>query len=243
MNATACRTSLRVTRPAVLGLYLVVAAGLCAAATPQTAAPDFSGLWKPEKYVTSLLTADGEVPPLLPGPLATYNRNKAAFAAGDTSFYGVHACLNLGQPRMNFLPYAVEIVDRPHAVAMIYEWNGYRLVDMTGAPLKVEYPTLNGTSVGRREQGALVITTQGLLATTFLDAAGMPHSGELKITERIRLLQNGKLLENRMTFEDPNTFSKPWDAVVRWKRTPGERQEYVCVDRMVKGQPAIDPTH
>lgn len=212
------------------------------ATEPQAEAqPGFSGLWKPTKYITELRTADGSAPPLLAEAQAIYDKNKAAFRAGDTSFYGVYPCLYLGQPRMNFIPYPIEIIDRPHLVAMIYEWDGFRRIDMAGKPIEVEYPTLNGVGIGKRVNGELVITTQGLLGTTFLDAAGMPHSEELKITERLRLLKGGDLIENRVTFEDSQTFSKPWETVLTWKRIRGERKESVCVDRMVEGKPALDP--
>jgi hypothetical protein len=227
----------------IAALAAILSTAEVVASDSPTTTTTFAGLWKPTTYIQELRTTDGTEPPLLPDARAVYRRHAAAYAAGDRSFYGVHECLNLGQPRMNFIPYPIEIIEGKNTLLMVYEWNGYRRIDMSGKPPKVDYPVLNGASAGRFEDGDLVIRTVGLLGTTFLDAAGMPHSEDLTITERLRLLDRGAVLQDDMTFDDPKTFSKPWSTTVRWKRLPAgtELHESVCVDRISAGKPALDP--
>jgi len=244
-NLTRARIARRTLTAAVCLFAAAMAGEAGAAARSAPPKSQLTGLWKPIGHVTRLLTAESAEPPLLPEAKAVYARNKAAFAAGDVSFYGAHPCLNLGQPRMNFIPYPVEIIESRDTVLMAYEWNGYRRIDMTGKAPTVDYPMLNGASAGKFEGADLVITTVGLLGTTFLDAAGMPHSEDMTITERLHLADGGKVLEDRMTFTDPKTFARPWTAIVRWQRLPPgtERRESVCVDRVSAGQPALDMNH
>ena len=77
---------------------------------------------------------------------------------------------------------------------------------------------------------------------TLLDSAGLPHSESLKVTEKVRLLDNGATLENRITIDDPETFTQPWETVVRFKKLPKgtEIKEDICLDRLDAGKPAVD---
>jgi len=96
-----------------------------------------------------------------------------------------------------------------------------------------------GFSQGRWEGNVLVVTTDHLVDRTLLDSAGMPHSGNLKLTERIRLIAPDRL-ENRIRIEDPATFSKPWETVLTYKRQASmPRDEDVCLDRLQNGEPAV----
>jgi hypothetical protein len=199
-----------------------------------------SGVWLPERYSPYLRRANGSAPPLLPTAAAVYEQRTMQFKKGDRSFDSAHPCLNLGQPRMNTIPYPIQIIDLPDQVVMLYEWNGFRRIDMSGKPPMVDYPVLNGGSAGRRLGDTLEITTVGLLGTSLLDTAGMPHSEQLKITERIRRIAKDRL-EDRITIDDPMTFSEPWETVVAWKRLARrELREDICVDRISAGKPALE---
>ena len=128
----------------------------------------------------------------------------------------------------------------PLQIAILYEWNRWaRLIDMSNAGFEVLYPMSFGTASGRFEGETLVIETRGLMSQTIMDSSGLPHSDQLVMTERYRLLSDD-VLENRMRFEDPATFSEPWEAVVTYRRQAGARlQEDVCLDRIKRGEPAI----
>jgi hypothetical protein len=152
-------------------------------------------------------------------------------------------CLSPGMPRMMLLPYQFQIIQRPQQLAFIFEWNNrYRLVDMSRKPPIVDDLSYMGTASGRVEADQVVIETQGLIDTTFLDASGMPHSEELRLTERYRLKEAGKTLVNEISIEDSKTFSRPWKAIASYRRVQQgtEIQEDVCRERVTKGGPAFN---
>jgi hypothetical protein len=76
-----------------------------------------------------------------------------------------------------------------------------------------------------------------LVDTSLLGASGMPHSDQLRLTERYRLADGGKALIDEMTIDDPQTFSQPWKTRATYKRMPPgtEIQEDVCRERVLKG--------
>jgi len=61
----------------------------------------------------------------------------------------------------------------------------------------------------------------------------------MKVTEHIRLLDHNTL-QDRITIEDPAYFTRPWDAVVTYKRQPPALfPEDVCLDRLQAHQPVF----
>ena len=192
-------------RTALFGLAALLIAG----AAQAQAAPDLSGVWRLSSgFNPELKTIDGEAPPLLPQAQVLYGQRQAQFKTGDRSFDNASTiCVSPGMPRMVLLPYPFQIVQSPTQMAFLFEWNGrHRLVSLSGAP--VEPPDLfyMGTASGRGEGETMVIETQGLVDTSLLDASGMPHSDQLRLTERYRLTDGGETLTNEMTSEDPQTF-------------------------------------
>jgi len=79
--------------------------------------------------------------------------------------------------------------------------------------------TFNGESVGRWEGDTLVVETKNFIDDEhhWVDQ-GVPASGELKIIERIRLINGGKQLEIAMTLTDPKNWEGEWTGVRRWNR-------------------------
>jgi hypothetical protein len=213
--------------------------------TAQVAAADwspesFNGVWLIEQEQLELRTADGSSPPLLPAAAETYRANRQSRANGDTYFDRATWCASPGVPRLALVAHPFEILVNPLQIAILYEWNRWaRLIDMSNAGFEVLYPMSFGTASGRFDGETLVIETRGLMSQTVMDSYGLPHSDDLIMTERYRLLDDD-VLENRMRFEDPETFSEPWETVVTYRRQPGARlQEDVCLDRIKQGEPAI----
>lgn len=224
--------------------YVLVTLFLAGAVSAQST-PNLSGVWRLQgSFAHELKTIDGEAPPLLPQAEAIYRQRQAAYRNGDFSFDNASTiCVSPGMPRMAFLPYPFQIIQRPHQMAFLFEWNGrHRVVDLSGAPLTVPDLFYMGSSIGHFEGDTLVIETQGLTPASLLDASGMPHSDQLRLTERYRLTKGGNTLVNEMTLEDPQTFSRPWQTRVTYKRMPRgtEIQEDVCRDRVPKGGPAFE---
>lgn len=91
-------------------------------------------------------------------------------------------------------------------------------------------PNWMGQSAGHWEGDILVVDSQGFNDLTTLDAAGLPHSTEMRLTERIRKL-DADTLEDVITINDPKTYTRSWSTRVTYRRQPGLRlKEYVCTD-------------
>ena len=70
----------------------------------------------------------------------------------------------------------------------------------------------------------------GFNEKTWLDAAGLPHSEKMHVTERIRRMDHDTLVDD-VTIEDPIAYTKPFTVQQTYKLKPGwEIQEYVCTE-------------
>lgn len=133
-----------------------------------------------------------------------------------------------------------EIVVSPRQVLFVYEWDRWaRLVDLSGTKLDVVYSSAMGVPAGHWQGDTLVVDTIGLRGNTLLDSAGLPHSENAKITERLTLTSRD-VLTNRIRVEDAEFYARPWEMRVTYRRQPQkEIREDVCLDRTRMGKPAI----
>lgn len=228
----------------------------------------FEGIWRVEKPVFAVLTVDGKEPPLKPQAEKTYREHIAARRRGDTSFDGATWCASVGVPRILFIDYPFQIMLGAKHVAFMHEWNWWARVvyldgaltglnsnvpqgqrssvPSTGAPPafgppqpSADLPGSMGLSQGKWQGDTLVVETTHLIDSTLLDSAGLPHSDDLKLTERWRL-QGPDVLENRIRIDDPAIFSQPWETVVIYRRQLNTIiKEDVCLDRIKMGAPAL----
>ena len=89
-------------------------------------------------------------------------------------------------------------------------------------PVKLT-PSWYGDSVGHYEGGdTLVVDTIGLNDKTFVDGYRTPHTTQLHVVERFRVVKGGKGLDVSFTVDDPGTFYKPWG---------GRRPRYLVENR------------
>lgn len=201
----------------------------------------FNGVWMPERATPRLLTIDGSEPPLRPESKALYEQRRAARKAGDTSFDRTTWCASPGIPRLMFVRHPFEIAVSERRVAFLHSWsNWYRTVNMSGEKWEVdpEYSSV-GVAMGHWDEDALVIETIGLRSDPVLDREGLPHSADLQLTERLRLV-NENLLEVRFRFDDPATYTRPWETVMTYRRQPDAAwQEFICLDEIKKGRPGL----
>jgi hypothetical protein len=88
-------------------------------------------------------------------------------------------------------------------------------------------PGYYGHSVGHWESDTLVVNTVGVKESV-LGYRGIPHSDQMRVTERIRLA-GPDILWDQITVEDPVALEKPWTFTFGYRRTPNYKmQEYVC---------------
>jgi hypothetical protein len=223
---------------AVLALHLSASGWAASEAHAAGAPSDLLGIWVPDAAPRQL-TANGASPPLNAEAAAVYAKHKQRYAAGDAGYDPTTWCAGPGMPRILTMPYPFEIRRSGDHLAFIHGWyRWFRAVDLNGPEPQPRLPTTLGFPVGRFEGDTLVIRTVGLTDTTVLDASGLPHSDQLVLTERLRVLPDGRL-ENRLKFEDPDTFTRAWETVLTFHRDPAARvMDDVCTDRLAKGEPA-----
>jgi hypothetical protein len=200
----------------------------------------FEGVWQVHTPVTQLKTIDGKMPPLLPAAQKLYGERMARLKAGDHAFDPVSICKPMGEPRTAYDADGgvFEMLVNPKVILFTHTWNRMvRFVYVSDQPVDVIGPTYYGTANAKWQGNTLVIDAQGFHEETLLDAAGMPHSDELRLTQRYTLTNAGKTLEQRIRFEDPNTFAQAWETVLTYDRKPGARiPEDVCPERLgIKG--------
>ena len=92
-------------------------------------------------------------------------------------------------------------------------------------------PSWFGESVGHYEGDTLVIDTIGLNADTYVDIYRTPHSEQLHVIERFRLIEEGRTLEAEIYVEDPGAFTAPWRGTQRFALSErGPLLEAVCAE-------------
>jgi hypothetical protein len=215
---------------------------------------EFEGSWQLAAPTGTLTQADDKLPFSDDGR-KMFDANKAAAAKGDFSFdTTTTTCSSPGVPRLQIAPMLIKLIVRPDLVTFLFEWNGlFRLVDMKderreappiGQKKKLFanrgqqdllFGTMTGKSYGHWVGNDLLIESEGFSDQKLLDNY-LPNSEDLKVHERIRLVNRNKL-EDQITVTDPQIFTAPWSTVVTYTRRPDRAfEEYVCLDRKRAGE-------
>jgi hypothetical protein len=92
-------------------------------------------------------------------------------------------------------------------------------------------PSWYGESVGHYEGDELVVDTIGLNDKTFVDNYRTPHTDQIHVVERFKLIEDGKTLQAVVTVDDPGAFNMPWTAIQRWRRVSNRPlTEMICAE-------------
>jgi hypothetical protein len=226
----------------LLCVAALAASASTAADETGSAAPGSAGLagtWVPDAAPRALLTSRGKTPPLTAEASKLYAERRERLAKGDASFDPTTWCAGPGMPRILTMQYPFEIRGDASRMAFIHGWyRWFRIVDLGAGTADPPLPLTMGFPVGHWEGNTLVIRTGGLIDTTVVDASGLPHSEQLALTERLRVLKDGRL-EDRISIEDPENFTEPWETVLAFHRDAAVRvTDDVCPDRLARGEPA-----
>src|SRR5215472_19159985 len=189
---------------------------------PASSAPDLTGVWLIDHFQPAIFPK-GTTPPLTPWGEERYK--KADTKVNDPNL----ACLPHGLPRLMYVPLPMQIFQVPDMVLIYVEaGNQLRQIHMNRGHKDDIGPTYNGDSIAKWDGDTLVVDTTGFNDVTWLDHAGLPHSEELHLVERIRRVDHDTLIDN-FTIEDPKAYTKPWTASQTYHLKPGwEIAEYVC---------------
>ena len=150
------------------------------------------------------------------------------------------ACMPEGMPGMMGATFPMEILETPGQVTIIQEaFTQVRRVYLDAPPIAAEdaEPRFNGHSTGRWMGNTLVVETVGVKTSSRF--RNVPHSIKMRITERLRLV-NDEILENQVTIDDPEYLTKPWTWTWMYKRWPTYKiEEYVCEDNRYFEDPEL----
>jgi hypothetical protein len=119
--------------------------------------------------------------------------------------------LNQAQP--------VYFIQTPKEVVMMWQMDHQiRHVYLDVPHSKNPKPSWYGESVGYYERDELVVDTIGLNDKTFVDNYRTPHTTQMHVVERYKMLDAGKALQVTVAVEDPGAFTMPWSARQVWRR-------------------------
>ena len=224
------------TRRLLCGALCVLSFGGIAAA--QSAPPDIGGVWAPYRGGRG---ADPSLAPPPAGPIllkpeyagpweARRARESEAIARGEPLATSATLCLPYGMPTMmSVAVYPVEIIQTPGQVTIVAEaFSEVRRIytDRPQAEIGEVPPGYYGRSVGRWEGDTLVVDTIGIKES--VQYQRIPHSDQMRITERFRLLAPD-ILHDQIIIEDPVVLERPITYTLAYRRMPGyEMVEFVC---------------
>jgi len=183
-----------------------------AATAPRTfdGKPNISGTWVPGDASGSLFDLDN----YQDWALEVMREQERTFFVNDPRFH----CLPDGPasyPAGPSVGGSRQIVQTPSFIAFLNGDMTYRQIHLDGrSPLESAIlPSWLGFSAAHWEGDTLVVETSGFNDKTWLTREGLPHTDQLKITERYTRHDFGHMTL-KIAYEDPGTLKQPVQATV-----------------------------
>jgi hypothetical protein len=177
--------------------------------------------------------------PITPAAAEKARQFARSQAEGHLLSEGHIRCLPDGMPHMMAAPFGIEFLQTKNRITILAEISVLPrtvFLDRTSHTRDLD-PSWNGESIGAWEGDILTIDTIGFndrYANLFNAGVPVLRTPALKVTEKIRLTDDGKYMQDVMTLDDPNVFTHPFTVTYRYRRLPETDGplEYVCeVDR------------
>jgi hypothetical protein len=197
-------------------------------ARPRPKAPiDPTGNWISQGGVPRGGWLFGRTPAVLPTLTPEAQKHFDAFTAatkeGKVYRDDIGQCWPAGMPIIMTRVWPIAMIQQPTAIYMVSGFmNSFRTIFLDGrthTDPDLVVRTFNGESVGRWEGDTLVVDTRNFtdLPYHWVDQ-GIPASGELRIVERYRLINDGNVLEGEWTLIDPKNWVGEFKGTRRWNR-------------------------
>ena len=199
--------------------------------------PRIGGVWMIAAPQTTVMTADGKLPPMTPAAQKLYRQRGADRRAGKIDADPVEFCLPPGTPRSLWSGEPILITQAPAKVTFFHQYRHLIRHVFLDGPAKLNEPDPNweGHSSGWWDGDTLRIETIGFNGEQWLDAAGLPQSPDMKVSEQLRLL-GPDTLEDQVTVEDAKYYKAPWTTRVTYKRLPDTTfmREEECSEKLLE---------
>ena len=165
---------------------------------------------------------------LMPWAVEALKKQNALALAGKNGETRQARCWETGVPNIHEAPQMLYFIQTPREVVM-YQGHRTRHVYLNVGHSKNPVPSWYGESVGHYEGDTLIVDTIGQNDQTFVDGYRTPHTTQLHVVERFRVVNGGKGLDVSFTVDDPGTFYRPWG---------GRRPRYRADGAFGEGDPA-----
>ena len=178
--------------------------------------------------------SDADNPNLKPWAAAQMRRHNDLVRNGHRAFNAQSRCWPGGVPgQLLFVAEPLFFVQIPQEVWMIWQRNQQvRRIYLNREHSENPKPSWFGESVGRYENGELIIDTVGFVEHeySFVDNYRTPHTKDLHVVERWKIVDGGNGLEAIVTVEDPGAFNAPWSGMARWQKVSRPMIESICAE-------------
>jgi hypothetical protein len=175
----------------------------------------------------------GKVAPLQPWAKDLYEYRQRSLLKDDP----MASCLPPGGPRQFQVPYGLQFVEQPDRQRIFVMSGGanrnWRLINLDGRALPTTDDGVSvyfGNSAGHWDGDTLMVTSTGYNERFWFSNGGLPHTENLKLSERISR-PDFDTLKYEVTVDDPATYTRPWTSGWTLQWIPDqEMEEYFCDD-------------
>jgi hypothetical protein len=179
--------------------------------------------------------SDAENPNLKPWAQALMRKYNQDVLNGHRAFTAQARCWPGGTPGQLLFPAEpVYFIQTPKEVWIVWQRDQEVRRIYLDVPHSADAkPSWFGESVGHYENGDLVVDTVNFLDKhefDFVDNWRTPHTKDMHVVERFRLIDGGRGLEATLTVADPGTFNQPWSGAMRWRRVNRPLEESICAE-------------
>src|SRR3977135_4300570 len=160
--------------------------------------------------------ADLTNPILQPWAVEQMRKTNEEVLAGKVPFIARERCWPAGVPGLNIYNRGqpVHFIQTPKMVVYINELYAQTRHIYLDVPHSAHVtPSWYGESIGHYEGDELVVDTIGLNDRTFVDNYRTPHTEQMPVVERFKMVDDGKTLQVSVTADDPGAFNMPWSAM------------------------------
>ncbi len=174
--------------------------------------------------------ANADNPNLKPWVVEELKKANARALSGAAAYTREARCWDTGVPAFHLNPGSMYIIQTPKQVWLFLAGRVRRIyldVPHSANPK----PSWYGESVGKYEGDTLVVDTIGFNDKTFVDSYRTPHTTQLHLVERFKLINGGDTLEVAFRVEDPGAFNAPWTGTRNRQRVQGGPiDENICAE-------------